>query len=212
MAEWQDALPRWAAGWVAVQGRTSALEGDGVMALPDGEHPRAEYILAWPGTGVDDAAAMVLKQPGAVLTLATTEPGKAREYAAARGLPVVGEAALLAARTDDLDTVPALPEDAQLAEAPLELYDVVEVSVFDHPVASGRISIQDGLAVIGGVRTPSPDDADHLGAAVVAALADEAGVHGAATLYAVVDPGQAGEYAASGWTATAVLLSFSAPS
>ncbi|WP_427007834.1 hypothetical protein [Pseudarthrobacter sp. H2] len=211
MAEWQDALTGWAAGWLAVQGRTSAVEGNGVVAVPDVES-QAEYILAWPGTGVDDVAALVLKQPGAVLTLATTEPGKAREYAGARGLAVVGEAALLAARTDDLDSVPALPEDAQLAEAPLELYDVVEISVFDHPVASGRISIQEGLAVIGGVRTQSPDDADHLGAAVVAALADEAGVHGAGTLYTVIDPQGVAGYTASGWAPTAVLLSFGAPS
>lgn len=211
MAEWQDALRGWAAGWLAVQGRTSAVEGSGVVAVPD-VGSRAEYILAWPGTGVDDVVAMVLKQPGAVLTLATTEPGKAQEYAGARGLAVIGEAALLAARTDDLDTMPTLPEDAQLAGAPLDLYDVVEISVFDHPVASGRISVQEGLAVIGGVRTQSPDDADHLEAAVVAALADEAGVHGAGTLYAVLDPQHVAGYTASGWTAAAVLLSFGAPS
>ncbi len=212
MAEWQDALPGWAAGWLAVQGRTSAVEADGVMAVPDGEHPQTEYILAWPGSGVDGAAALVLQQPGAVLALATTEPGKARDYAAARGLAAVGEASLLAARTEDLDVVPALPEDAQLAEAPLELYDVVEISVFDHPVASGRISIQDGLAVIGGVRTQRPDDADHLGVAVVAALADEAGVHGAGTLYTVLDPLEVAGYTAAGWTAVADVLRFTAPS
>jgi hypothetical protein len=211
MADWQDTLPGWAAGWLAVHGRTSELEGRGVVAVPDGDHPWAEHILAWPGSGVDDAGVMVFHDPGTLLTLATTESGKVRDYAVARGLAGVGEATLLTARTDDLETVPALPADAQLAAAPMELYDVVEISVFDHPVASGRISIQDGLAVIGVVHADSPDDAG-LRAAVVAALADEAGVHGAGTLYTVVDPQRVAGYTASGWTATAALLSFGAPS
>lgn len=182
MADWQDSLPRWAAGWTAVRGRLSAAEGSGVTALPDGEHPQAEYILAWPGNDVDAAAAALLKQPGAILTLATSDPEAARDYAAGRGLAAVGAASRPTARTEDLDVAPALPEDAQLAEAPLEFYDVVEISPFDHPVAGSRISIQEDPAVVGGVRAQGPDDAGRLAAAVLAGLADEAGAHGAGTL------------------------------
>lgn len=211
MVDWQDALPRWAAGWAAVRGGTSAPEGNGVTALPDGEHPQAEYILAWPGNDVDAAAAAVLKQPGAILTLATSDPEAARNYAASRGLAAVRVASLLTARTEDLDAPPALPEDAQLAEAPLEFYDVVEISLFDHPVAGGRISVQQDLAVVGGIRAQSPDDPGGLAAAVLAGLADDAAVHGAGTLYTILDPDETASYTASGWTAAADILSFGAP-
>ena len=51
----------------------------------------AEYILAWPGAGVDDVAAMVLKEPGTVLTLATTEPGRRGSMRAPAASPASGK-------------------------------------------------------------------------------------------------------------------------
>jgi hypothetical protein len=172
MADWQDTLPLWAAAWAAVRGQSSAPEGSGVVTA--GAHSDPEYILAWPGTDADRAAETVRQRPGAVLTLVTTDSGAALGYAATLGLAPVGEAVLLTAPTEDLNAAPAMPENTELAQAPLELYDLVEISVFDHPVASGRVSIEDSLAVIGSLQAEVTETGKGFEAAVLAALADEA--------------------------------------
>ena len=211
MADWQDTLPLWAGAWAAVRGQSSVPEGSGVVTAQTGEHAHPEYILAWPGSDADGAADAVSQQPGAVLTLVTADPAAAAGYAAARGLASVDIAVLLTAPTNELNTRLDLPENAELAQAPLELYDLVEISVFDHPVASGRIRIEDGLAFIGGVQTDTPESGGSFEAAVLAALADEAYVHGADTLYTVLGPGPVAAYTASGWTVAAHVISLNAP-
>jgi hypothetical protein len=210
MADWQDTLPLWAAAWAAVRGQSSAPEGSGVVTAAAGEDAPPEYILGWPGTDADRAAENIRQHPGAVLTLVTADSGDALSYAAAHGLAAVGQAVLLTAPTEDLNAAPDLPENAELAQAPLELYDLVEISVFDHPVASGRVRIEDGLAVIGSLQAEMPDAGEGFETAVLAALADEAYVHGADTLYTVVSPDQVADYAGSGWTAAAQVISLSA--
>ncbi|GAA4053557.1 MULTISPECIES: hypothetical protein [Arthrobacter] len=210
MADWQDTFPLWAAGWAAVRGQTSTPEGAVVVTAAAAADAPPEYIVAWPGSDADRTAETVRQQTGAVLTLVTAESGDALDYAAARGLATVGQAVLLTAPMEELNAVPELPENAELAQAPLELYDLVEISVFDHPVASGRIRIEDGLAVIGSVRTHAPESEKGLEAAVLAALTDEAYVHGAKTLYTVLRPHQVADYTASGWTVAAQIVSLSA--
>jgi hypothetical protein len=210
MAHWQDTLPLWAGAWAAVRGQSSAPDGSGVVTIPAGEQARPEHVQAWPGTDADRAAETVRQHPGAVLTLVTGGAGDAQSYAAARGLVPVGRAVLLTAPTDEVNAVPALPENADLAQAPLELYDLVEISIFDHPVASGRVRIEDGLAVIGALESHPPESVPGLEPAVLAALADEAFVHGADTLYTVVGPDRVADYTGSGWTVAAHVASFSA--
>jgi hypothetical protein len=63
---------------------------------------------------------------------------------------------LLTAATDTLDQEPDPPADGNLSAAALELYDIVEISVFDRPVASGRIRIGNTAAVIGNVAAQGP--------------------------------------------------------
>jgi hypothetical protein len=210
MADWQDTLPLWASAWAAVRGQTSAPEGSGVVIAPVGEHAPREYIYSWPGPDADRAAEILRQHPGAVLTLVTGEPWDALSYAAAHDLTPVGHAALLTAPTEELNAAPDMPENAELAQAPMELYDVVEISVFDHPVASGRIRIQDGLAVIGSLQTDSPESGKGFKSAVLAALADEAYVHGADIIYTVLDPHEVELYAASGWAVAAYIVSLGA--
>lgn len=211
MADWQDTLPLWAAALAAVRGQTSAPKDSGVVTAAAVEHAHPEYILAWPGASADRAAETVRQHPGAVLTLVTADSGAALSYAAAQGLTPVGQAVLLTAPTDELNAAPNLPENAELAQAPLELYDVVEISVFDHPVASGRIRIGDGVAFVGSLRTEAPAAGKGFESAVLAALADEAYVHGADTLYTVLDPQEVEPFTASGWTVAAHIVSLGAP-
>lgn len=210
MAGWQDTLPLWAAAWAAVRGRTSAPEGSGVVTAPAGEYAPREYVFAWPGSDADRAAEILGQHPGAVLTLVTVEQWDPSSFAVAHGLTPVEHAVLLTVPTEELNAAPDMTENAELARAPLELYDVVEVSVFDHPVASGRIRVADGLAVIGSLQTDSPESGKGFEPAVLAALADEAYVHGADTIYTVLNPHDVEPYTASGWTVAAHIVSLSA--
>ncbi|HEY8753245.1 MAG TPA: hypothetical protein VIM40_06330, partial [Arthrobacter sp.] len=145
---------------------------------------------------------------GQSLTLATADAPAARSHALEHGLTAIGELVLLTAETAGIAGAVALPEDAQLASAPMDDYDVAEISVFDHPVCSGRISIGDTSAVIGNLRAETPQDRDAYEPALLAALAEEAFLHGAGTLFLITEPEQADRFVAAGWTAAGHVLSF----
>jgi hypothetical protein len=132
----------------------------------------------------------------------------ARAQAQERGLQPVGEQVLLTASTAEIAAAHSLPENAQVASAPMEDYDVAEISMFDHPVCGGRISVGETAAVIGNLRFETPQGRDAYEPALLATLAEEAYLHGAHTLILIVDPDEADRYLASGWTAAGRVLSF----
>ncbi len=189
----------WGPAWASVRGLEGVPREDSVaIAGP-------ERLSAWPGPEEGPLPA------GAVLALVTADPQAAGEYAASLGLRPTGVLALLTAQTGNLDLAPSLPENANVAEAPMEDYDAVEVALFDHPVADGRIKLAEGLAVVGGLTVDAAhqDQAGVFEQAMVAVLAEEAFLHGADTLYLVADAAQAGRFAAvEGWTKVADILSF----
>ncbi|WP_309081391.1 hypothetical protein [Zhihengliuella sp.] len=98
------------------------------------------------------------------------------------------EAVLLSADPLDVEAIDALPDEYALFEAPLDEYDVVELTHFDQPVARGRVAYGDGFAVLAPV-LPAQDDGEvataHV-AAIVARLAENAHGEGAEVLYALV--------------------------
>ncbi|GAA3709574.1 hypothetical protein GCM10022377_24040 [Zhihengliuella alba] len=97
-------------------------------------------------------------------------------------------AILLSADPLEVEAVEALPDEYALFEAPLDEYDVVELTHFDQPVARGRVAYGDGFAVLAPVH-PVEEDGDvataHV-AAIVARLAVNAHGEGAEVLYALV--------------------------
>jgi hypothetical protein len=144
----------------------------------------------------------------AVFVPAEADDSEARTQAQQGGLPLLGDYLFLTAATAEIAAAHSLPENAQVASAPMEDYDVAEISVFDHPVGGGRISVGEQAAVIGNLRFETAQDRDAYEPALLATLAEEAFLHGARTLILIVDPDEADRFLASGWTAAGRVLSF----
>ena len=187
MTHWQETLELWAPAWAAIREPGGAA---------------TEQVLAWP------VASGGVWAP--VVHLVTEDAAAARHFAATASWAETGAAILLSAATDDLDLVPRLPPDTNLAQVPLDDYDAVEVAVFDRPVAGGRVKVGDGLAVLGGLHVDLEDPAMvvALEAVMLASLGEEAFLHGADTLYLVAGSAQAARVAPLGWGQVAQILSF----
>ncbi|MBM6622082.1 hypothetical protein JTF08_10720 [Micrococcaceae bacterium RIT802] len=176
-----------------------------------GGHAPAEYILAWPGDDVPRLADEVRSHPGATLTLVAHQASDLLDEAAPVGLAPVKRAVLLTASTTGLETSSALPETGGLQEASLDLYDVVEATEFGRPVASGRVRVENGVAVVGSLKINHPETSPVFGRAVLAALVEEAYVHGADTLFTVVSERQVSSYTETGWATAAHIVTFRSP-
>ena len=204
MAFWQDAFYEWAPAWAAVQDLESELAGNVVTI-------GAQRVMMWPGDADSSAASAAAAVVSGSLVLVTDDADGATHFAQSLGLRATRHQVLLNAETDTLDLVPDLPPDANLAEAPLENYDLVEVALFDQPVARGRLSLGDELAVLAEL---SVDDGHEelvhtLEQAVVAGLGEEAFTHGADTLFLIAGEGQAARFdAVEGWSRAAEILTF----
>lgn len=206
MDTWLATLQDWAAAWAAVRGRETMADGAGVRTT--GGHGAAEYIQAWSGDDVPRVADQVRSRPGAMLTLVAGQEADLLDEGPPLGLVPVKRAVLLTASTAKLPTSTALPENGGLEEAPLDLYDVVEATEFGRPVASGRVRVENDVAVIGSLKTHHPDTSPDFGRAVLAALVEEAYVHGAGTLFTVVSERQVSGYTRAGWAVAAYLVTF----
>ncbi|MDJ0311718.1 hypothetical protein [Arthrobacter sp. H35-D1] len=203
MAFWQDEFNNWVSAWAALQDLVPQVSGDVVTM-------GARQVTGWPGDAASAQAAQL--GSGSELVLVTEDPVGAAEFGQSQGLRETNRAVLLRAETENLDLVPHLPADANLADAPLENYDVVEVALFDRPAGSGRLRLADGLAV---VSTLAVDDGNEdlrhaLELAMMAELGEEAFTHGADALYLIAGAEQAERFAGvDGWSKAAEILSFS---
>ncbi|MDQ0213438.1 hypothetical protein BMF89_01560 [Arthrobacter sp. SRS-W-1-2016] len=61
----------------------------------------------------------------------------------------------MTARPGEANGAPLLESKFGVFEAPLEDYDVVELTRFDRPLARGRVAFGDGFAVVGPITRPS---------------------------------------------------------
>jgi hypothetical protein len=207
MTEFQDHLSEWAVLWGLVQGREATVDGATVLITPEPGTGIPEVVAAWPA---DDRGLMERRdgEEKRRVTLATADAPATRSRGLENGLTAVSDQVLLTASTAAIAEAYALPEDAQLASAPMGDFDVAEISVFDHPVCSGRISVGENAAVIGNLRAETPQDRDAYEPALLGALAEEAYLHGAHTLFLIIEPGESERFVGAGWTEAGHLLSF----
>lgn len=166
-----------------------------------------EYVAAWPGPDAAKLAGMAAGGSGVRLTLLCADTDAAQGVATG-GLAVVAERILLMAPTAELNTDVELPPNSQVALAPMETYDAVEITVFDHPVAKGRIQVRDAFAAVAITELPQGPEKEAFERGLFAAMAEEAFLHGAEYLHMVVEPDAAAPYEATGWAVAGRLLSF----
>lgn len=194
----------WIPAWADLQERPFAPADSGFI-LEGGAG--TEFVTSLPGP---DAAQLVAGQSGegvVRLTLVSADAGTAAGPAPS-GFSTAGEGVLLMAPTAELNVDAGLPETSQVAQAPMETYDAVEITVFDRPVAKGRIQVRDDFAVVAITELPDGPERGDFERALFAAMAEEAFLHGAEYLHMVVQPSDAARYEGSGWTAAARLLAY----
>lgn len=85
---------------------------------------------------------------------------------------------LLAGKPDDVEQVVKLADTSGLFEAPMDNYDVVEVTDFDRPVARGRMHYGETYCLLSDPDLFSPSDPDTAHRAVLANFAGAAFRHG----------------------------------
>lgn len=203
----------WVPAWADLQERSAGPVDSGfVLRAGTGQDPESqEYVAGWPGPGTEELASNAAAKAGVRLTLlcadAAAAAAAARDHAP-RGLAPVAERVLLMAPTAELNGPVVLPENSQVALAPMETFDAVEITVFDHPVAKGRIQIRDDFAAVAVTELPQGPEQETFEQGLFAAMAEEAFLHGAEYLHMVVEPEAAVRYESSGWTAAGRLVSF----
>jgi hypothetical protein len=111
-----------------------------------------------------------------------------------------GAATVFSIPTSDVDQAPSLPDGGDVVEAPLGPFDVVEVTLFGRPAAKGRIAFGDGLAVVGRFEFEAGFTPDDFGPALLSALAEEAFLEGAETIYTVVEGESLPPFLGHGWS------------
>lgn len=194
----------WVPAWADLQERPFEPAGSGFSVEGGGG---TEYVAAWPDPGLEQLISRISSEAGARLTLVCADADTAAGVAPA-GLSLAGQSILLMAPAAELDVDAGLPDTSQVAQAPMETYDAVEVTVFDRPVARGRIQVRDGFAVVAITELPEGPEQEGFRRAMFATMADEAFLHGAEYLHTVVPPADAPRYEGSGWTVAGHLLTF----
>lgn len=194
----------WLPAWADLQERPFESAGSGFSVGGGGG---TEYVAAWPDPGAEQLMSRISSEPGARLTLVCADADTAAGLAPA-GLSLAARSILLMAPAAELDVDAGLPDTSQVAQAPMETYDAVEITVFDRPVAKGRIQVRDGFAVVAITELPEGPEQEGFQRAMFAAMAEEAFLHGAEYLHMVVPPADAPRYEGSGWTIAGHLLTF----
>lgn len=208
-------IPAWVRSLALIEDRRATGSDEHSLVLSGNENSGPELVRWWPtpnevGTLADQLATLPAA-PGTRLTFMGQPDAFLTAELGRQGWVPTEARSLLAALSNDVQQAPVLPETASLFEAPLDDYDVVEITDFDHPVARARIVFGEGHALISEPQVSDRDDPETYIAAALANLAGSAAGHGYALIFMVVpatlDTGRA-TLRPDGWSQATPLLTF----
>lgn len=186
-------LPAWTHGYTKLRDRIESFPAPGLMRSVNEDGTDIELLGYWP-----ENPWQIASDVNRLMLLG------ARNEKAAQALTDAGwhhEATLylLAGQPEEVEQVVKLADTSVLFEAPMDHYDVVEVTDFDRPVARGRMHMGENYALISDPDLFSPADPETARRAILANFALAAYQHGLPWLLLVASEENASKLA-TGWS------------
>ncbi|WP_313813893.1 hypothetical protein [Glutamicibacter sp.] len=193
MSGTRRALPAWTEAYALLRDRIASFPKPGEIRSVNHDGEDVEVLSYWPDaswTAPNDAKRLILLGTPNEQTAATLRNA---------GWDETAKMALLAGRPDDVEQVVKLPDTSALFEAPMDDYDVVEVTDFDRPVARGRMHYGSTFGLLSDPDLYAPSNPDVARRAVLANFAGAAFGHGLPWLLLVATSENAANLA-EGWS------------
>ncbi|MBM7767209.1 MULTISPECIES: hypothetical protein [Glutamicibacter] len=200
MSAMARALPSWTHDYATLRDRIASFPNQHEIRSVNQDGEDVEILRYWP-----DASWTVPKDAQRLILLGPPNDSTAAELAKA-GWQQSTTMHLLAGKPDDVEQVVKLADTSGLFEAPMDNYDVVEVTDFDRPVARGRMRYGENYGLLTDPDLFSPADPDTARRAVLANFAGAAFGHGLPWLLLVATAEHA-QQLPEGWS-KATTLSF----
>lgn len=215
MSSESTALPRWVRDFALLRDRTVNREESNQLHSIAGDGSDYEVACRWPAAS---HLATLLADPdltsyrGATrITFLGAPDAAVSTELAEKGWQQTESQVLLAGMASDVEQLVSLPETSTLFEAPMDDYDVVEVTDFDAPAARGRIRFSDTFALLADPSILVDSHIEVFRTAIVANLAAAAARQGLPLLFMVADADPTtGTHAerAPGWSNATRLTTF----
>ena len=165
-------LPSWTSDYALLRDRIASFPNQQEVRSVTQDGDDVEILRYWPDaswTAPADAKRLIFLGPSDESTRASLQ---------SQGWQHSATMHLLAGKPEDVEQVVKLADTSGLFEAPMENYDVVEVTDFDRPVARGRMHFGSAYGLLSDPDLFSPDDPDVARRAVLANFAGAAFSHG----------------------------------
>ncbi|MER8024407.1 hypothetical protein [Glutamicibacter protophormiae] len=186
-------LPVWAEAYALLRDRIATFPTPGEIRSVNHDGEDVEILGYWPDapwTAPADAQRLVFLGPVNERTAESLQSA---------GWTETAKMSLLAGKPEDVEQVVKLPDTSALFEAPMNDYDVVEVTDFDRPVARGRMHYGPSFGLLTDPDLYAPTDPDTARRAILANFAGAAYGHGIPWLLLVASSENAGTLA-EGWS------------
>ncbi|UYQ77973.1 hypothetical protein OF385_02025 [Glutamicibacter sp. JL.03c] len=165
-------LPSWTSDYALLRDRIASFPNQQEVRSVNQDGDDVEILRYWPSASwnaPEDAQRLIFLGPSDESTRAGLQN---------RGWQHSATMHLLAGKPEDVEQVVKLADTSGLFEAPMDNYDVVEVTDFDRPVARGRMHFGSTYGLLSDPDLFSPDDPDAARRAVLANFAGSAFSHG----------------------------------
>lgn len=186
-------LPEWTNGYALLRDRIPSVPRPGELRSVSEDGKDVELLRYWPSDAWEapkDSTRLMLLGP---------RDEQAAALLSEQGWEQSATLVLLAAQPDDVEQVVKLAETSVVFEAPMDNYDVVEVTDFDRPVARGRMHYGSNYGLLSDPDLYSPSEPDAARRAVLANFAGAAYQHGLPWIFLVAQEQNASPLA-QGWS------------